>query len=439
MNSTTIPAQFLDADAVAVVGRLQDAGYIAYLVGGCVRDALLGREPKDFDIATTARPEDLRSLFGRRCRLIGRRFQLAHVRSGSKIFEVATFRGRPEDQDSDDDSGFVVRANTFGSPEEDALSRDFTMNGLFYDPYARKLHDHVGGLADIRARQIRTIGAAEQRFREDPVRILRAVKFAGRLSLDLDPLLAEVSGALAPLIHDCPVARVTEELFRLLESGYSEATVRVAARLGVLEAALPEAAAAVADEASFEAWCAWLRALDRLVLAHGTLPRESTFVLVVWPLVRGDILAEPGCDWGLRALDGIQDAAVRMSIPIRHRQHLRGTANLLRRIVGPTRRRRQAQIGRSPSLPTALTVLRMEFLTGLIDEPPAAYESYAADCRALGITPGPFEPRVEETEAGARAAGRERAPEGRRPDSAGGGRSRRSRRGPRKRSGPASD
>ncbi|MEZ4265639.1 MAG: hypothetical protein R3F39_04615 [Myxococcota bacterium] len=264
------------------------------------------------------------------------------------------------------------------------------------------------------------------------------MKFAGRLSLDLDPGLAKVSGPLAPLVHDCPVARVTEELFRLLESGYSEATVRVAAGLGVLEAALPEAAEAVADDAAFEAWCAWLRVLDRLVLAHGTLPRESTFVLVTWPLVRESIMAEPDCDWGLRALDGVQTAAARMSIPIRHRQHLRGTANLLRRIVGPARRRRQAQIGRSPSLPTALTILRMEFMTGLISEPPAAYESYARECRALGITPGPFEPRVEETEAGAHAAGRERAQDGQR-SGAGSRRGRRSRRGPRRPSGSDAD
>lgn len=430
MESLTIPSHLLDADAVAVVGRLQESGYIAYLVGGCVRDALLGRQPKDFDIATTASPEQLRSLFGRRCRLIGRRFQLAHIRSGSKMFEVATFRGRPEDQDADDDSGFVVRANTFGTPEEDALSRDFTMNGLFYDPYARRLHDHVGGLSDIRGRRIRTIGDAEQRFREDPVRILRAVKFAGRLALDLDPRLAEVSGALAPLVHDCPVARVTEELFRLMESGYSEATVRVAARLGVLEATLPEVATVVEEPAAFEAWCAWLRIMDRLVAAHGTLPRESTFVLVAWPLLRAGLVAAPDSDWGLRAMEAVQDAAVRMSIPIRHRQHLRGTANLLRRMLGPARKRRHSQLGRSPSLPTALTVLRMEFLAGLIDEPPAAYESYAAQCRELGITPGPFEPRVEETDAGAAAFERERPALD--PDAP--PRRRGSRRGPRRRS-----
>ncbi|MCB9729147.1 MAG: polynucleotide adenylyltransferase PcnB [Deltaproteobacteria bacterium] len=433
MESTTIPAQLLDGDAVSVVGRLQDAGYIAYLVGGCVRDALLGREPKDYDIATSATPDELRSLFGRRCRLIGRRFKLAHVRAGAKIFEVATFRGRPEDQDVQDDSGFVVRANTFGSPEEDAVSRDFTMNGLFYDPFARRLHDHVGGLDDIRARRIRTIGDAEQRFREDPVRILRAVKFAGRLALDLDPGLAAVSGDLAGLVHDCPVARVTEELFRLLESGYAEATVRVARRLGVLEAALPEVADAVEDDDAFERWCAWLRVMDRLVLAHGTLPRESTFVLVAWPLLRASVHAQAEGDWGLHATERVQDAASRMAIPIRHRQHLRGTANLLRRIVGPPRRRRQPQIGRSPSLPTALTVLRMEFLCGFIDAPPPGYESFAADSRALGITPGPFEPRVEETDAGSAAPTREREDDG-----GGGGRRRRSRRRSRGRK-PAAD
>ncbi len=420
----------MDRDAVAIIARLQREGYLGYLVGGCVRDALLGIAPKDFDIATTATPEELRDVFGRRCRLIGRRFKLAHVRSGPKIFEVATFRGRPESQVADEE-GFVVRANTWGSPVEDALSRDFTMNGLFFDPVSEELHDHVGGLEDIAVRRVRTIGDAEQRFREDPVRILRAVKFSGRLGLELDPAIASVAGELSPLIHDCPIARVTEEIFRLLESGHARATMEVAREVGVLEPVLPELAAAVtADEERWAEWLTWLGALDRQVRAHGLLPRESTFVLTVWPVIEAAILeaeAEAdegrGIDWGGLSAELIEEASLRMTVPIRHRQHLRGTANVLRRLTGTARHRRRATLVRSPTLPTALTILRISFTLGRGGLEARArgssealdlatiYEHWASTCHRHGITTAPFEARFEDA-AGARGGGRSRRSRG---------------------------
>lgn len=395
MQTTPFSTHDLDRDAVAIVAHLQDEGYGAYLVGGCVRDLLLGVTPKDFDIATAARPEELKDVFGRRCRLIGRRFKLAHVRSGAKIFEVATFRGRPEDQDIQDDSGFVVRANTYGSPEEDALSRDFTINGLFYDPVAGTLHDHVDGLADVSDRRLRTIGDAAQRFREDPVRLLRAVKFSGRLGLQLDPTIVEVAAEYAPLVHECPVARVTEELFRLVETGHAAPTLQIMSDLGILEPVLPELTACVAPR--WEEWMAWVQQVDRVVRAHGVLPRESTFVLLAWPLLRDELAEAPEAgrvDWGKAVAARIQEASVRMTIPIRYRQLLRATANVMRRLLYPTRRRRRGMLVRAPALPVALTLLRIEYVLGTGDR--AVYEEWGEALARLGVTNAPFEPRLED-------------------------------------------
>ena len=404
----------LDPDAVHIVSRLQRDGYTAYLVGGCVRDLLLGETPKDFDIATSARPDDIKKVFGRRCRLIGRRFKLAHVRAGSQIFEVATFRGRPEEQDVEDDSGFVVRANVYGDPEEDALSRDFTINGLFYDPIARTIHDHVQGRADVDARLIRTIGDAEKRFREDPVRLLRAVKFAGRLGLRIHDDIVATTETAAELVNDCPAARVTEELMRLTETGHARRTVEVARELGIIPAVVPELAQCMnGDEGRWSDWLDWLGGMDRVVGAHGVLPRESTFTLLTWPLVRPVIEAQedvPGSDWGALALGAVEPAALRLTVPIRHRQCLRATANVLRQMLHPRRRKRRVNLVRSPAFPIALTVLRMEFLlTGAHEE---AYEIWARDGRNMAVSAAPIAPRIDETRLAAapsRTSGRRRS------------------------------
>src|SRR5688572_127857 len=163
----------IDADADRVVRRLARGGYKAYLVGGCVRDILLGRAPKDFDVATSATPNEIKQLF-RNCRIIGRRFRLAHVFFGQKIIETSTFRANPRDELDDDDDGEILirRDNVFGNETEDARRRDFTINGLFYDVETEEVIDHVGGMDDLHARLVRTIGVPEIRFQEDPVRIL---------------------------------------------------------------------------------------------------------------------------------------------------------------------------------------------------------------------------------------------------------------------------
>ncbi len=214
-----IPRELIDADADKVVRRLSRHGHKAYLVGGCVRDLLLEREPKDFDVSTSATPKEIRNLF-RNCRIIGRRFTLAHIFFGPKIIETSTFRANPRDgQDEDDGELLIRRDNVFGSDTEDARRRDFTINGLFYDVEAEKVIDHVDGLRDLESRVIRTIGDPNIRFREDPVRMLRAIKFAARLDFAIGDETYDAILRHRSEITKCAAPRVLEEIYRLLRGG----------------------------------------------------------------------------------------------------------------------------------------------------------------------------------------------------------------------------
>jgi poly(A) polymerase len=199
--------------------RLRDAGHASLLVGGCVRDLMLGRVPKDFDVVTDARPERIREIF-RNARLIGRRFRLAHVHFGRDIVEVATFRALPQ-PDEDGPGDAFVDNNIFGTQEEDALRRDFTVNALYYDIRDFSVVDYVGGAADLRAGLMRVIGDPETRFREDPVRMLRAVRFAARLGFRLEPATEAPMRELGPLILDVPPARLYEEVLKMFHGGYA--------------------------------------------------------------------------------------------------------------------------------------------------------------------------------------------------------------------------
>jgi poly(A) polymerase len=212
----------ISPNALKVLYRLGQAGYQAHLVGGGVRDLLLGREPKDFDVATDATPEQVRNVF-RNCRLIGRRFRLAHVHFGREIIEVATFRGTADDDGEGDhqmENGMIVRDNVYGSIEEDAVRRDFTVNALYYNVDDFSVLDFAGGMADIAAGRLRLIGDAEKRYREDPVRMLRAVRFATKLGFTLDESCEAPLQELGSLLHSVPAARRFEEVLKLFQSGY---------------------------------------------------------------------------------------------------------------------------------------------------------------------------------------------------------------------------
>lgn len=206
----------IDPNALYVLKKLHEAGFLAYLVGGSVRDLLMRKRPKDFDISTSARPEELKQLF-RSCILVGRRFPLAHVRFGKHIIEVSTFRsGDPQGEE------LIVKDNLWGTPEEDVLRRDFTINGLYYDPLDHRIIDYVGGFEDLQAHLLRTIGDPKVRFKQDPVRMIRMQKFQARFGFHVQPQALEALLHCREEIVKSSPARLLEEIFRMLESGSSE-------------------------------------------------------------------------------------------------------------------------------------------------------------------------------------------------------------------------
>lgn len=212
--------------ALKVTRTLNDAGYAAFVVGGAVRDLLIDREPKDFDVATDATPEEVRQCF-RRSRIIGRRFQIVHVYCGADTIEVTTFRANQSEPDEEDDrvtaeDGLILRDNVFGSQHEDAARRDFTVNALYYDPERQEIWDSHGGVADAKKRLLRMIGDPEARYREDPVRMLRAARFAAKLDFRIDPATRAPIAKLAPLLERIPSARLFDEMIKLLLSGHAE-------------------------------------------------------------------------------------------------------------------------------------------------------------------------------------------------------------------------
>ena len=226
----------IDANVLKVLYRLINADHVAYLVGGGVRDLMLGRQPKDFDVATSAHPHEIRGLF-RNSRLIGRRFRLVHVFFGPYNIEVATFR-RGADRVDDDDL-LIVHDNTFGTPEEDAFRRDFTVNALFYDPRTFRVLDYVGGIRDLGERRIRTIGRPELRMREDPVRMIRAVRLAAKLDFEIEPETASAIQNCAGDLVKASAPRLVEEIYRTLLLANSARALSLMEQLGLLESALP--------------------------------------------------------------------------------------------------------------------------------------------------------------------------------------------------------
>jgi poly(A) polymerase len=291
----------VDPDALKVLYRLHEHRYTAYLVGGSVRDLLLGRRPKDFDIGTDAHPYQIKKLF-RNCWIIGRRFRLAHVKFGLKTIEVATFRrivpepveGAPDDASpepvlvasspepepaAEGEHGIIHRDNTFGTPEEDAFRRDFTINGLFYDIGTFSVIDYVGGLADLTARVVRSIGDPRVRFVEDPVRMLRAVVMAARLGFDMDTLVVEAIAEHRGLIAHASPARLLEEYYKILRSGCAEATFRALGRARLLELITPEL------KSPPEALWDWLARLDRYRAQFPGAPAELTNTILIGSLV----------------------------------------------------------------------------------------------------------------------------------------------------------
>jgi poly(A) polymerase len=315
----------IDLDVQKVLRRLTRHGYEAYLVGGCVRDLLLDRSPKDFDVATSARPEEVRSLF-RNSRIIGRRFRLVHVLfQGGKVIEVATFRRNPKEE-ADDDGELLIRSdNVFGMAHEDAVRRDFTMNALFYDFEARQILDWVGGMVDVQRRVVHTIGDPETRFREDPVRILRAIKFAGRLGFAITPDVYDAIVYCRDALELAARPRLSEEILRLLRGGQARRTIYLAWETGVLDILLPELTALLYDAGEGDGPAArqWrlLEYVDRRTAEDGPLDDTALWALLLLePLKEA---CEGARDRSTAAADFLEPLIERLALPRRYADGIR--------------------------------------------------------------------------------------------------------------------
>lgn len=240
----------ISKNALKVLYRLHDAGYQAFLVGGCVRDLLLGGHPKDFDVVTDARPGEIQKLFGN-CRLIGRRFRLAHIHFPDEIIEVATFRGDPGELDENERSakdGLVIRNNTYGTLEEDVWRRDFTINALYYNIADFSLIDYVNGVDDLKQRRLCLIGDAFLRYQEDPVRLLRAIRFAAKLGFSIEQTTERPIRELAYLLGDVSSARLFEEVLKLFHSGSAVRTCELLREYDIFRNLFPPTAACLAKD-----------------------------------------------------------------------------------------------------------------------------------------------------------------------------------------------
>jgi poly(A) polymerase len=336
---------FISPNALKVLYRLHRAGFLAYLVGGAVRDLLLGRKPKDFDIGTNARPQQVRQLF-RNARVIGRRFRLVMVRFTGEVVEVATFRRSPEPPEIENGETVDVLAPTpeadeFGTPEEDAWRRDFTVNGLFYNIADFSVIDHVGGLEDLRAGVIRTIGEPGARFAEDPVRMMRAVEYGARLRFDLESGLAEAIGAMHGEIRRAAPARIAYELVESLKGGQSLAIIRGLEEAGLLQHVVPEAHEAAGRSPRPLLWRLLTRADERLSRGQ-RLPEETLLAVLLLPsiveaLAGEDGTSRPAGDVERSVRECLDGVALRLSFSHYRAHLLRAGFLLLSRLMAPPR------------------------------------------------------------------------------------------------------
>lgn len=302
--------------AVNIVERLQNAGYQAYLVGGCVRDMMLNITPKDFDVATSATPEQVRAEF-RNARIIGRRFKLVHIHFGREIIEVATFRANhPQDDEEEDsnqssrnESGRILRDNVYGTLEEDAQRRDFTINALYYDPVSERVLDYANGVHDIRNRLIRLIGDPEQRYKEDPVRMLRAVRFAAKLDFGIEKHSAQPIRALAPMLRDIPSARLFEEVLKLFLSGHAAPTFEMLVDLELFEPLFPASSKALEYNPTYTHTLISnaLINTDLRIKQNKPVTPAFLFAALLWPALPAKVLRAQ--ERGMPPIAAMQEAA----------------------------------------------------------------------------------------------------------------------------------
>ncbi|NND66611.1 MAG: polynucleotide adenylyltransferase PcnB [Halioglobus sp.] len=401
--------------ALKVMSRLRKAGHQAYLVGGAVRDLLLGGHPKDFDIATDATPEAVDDLF-RNARIIGRRFRIVHVRFGREVIEVTTFRGHHSDDDTgahaqQSESGVLLRDNVYGTLEEDAVRRDLTVNALYYDAGKFEVFDHVGGLEDLEDRLIRVIGDPRQRYTEDPVRMLRVLRFAAKLDFDIEAVTADAIDDCAHLLADIPAARLFDEFLKLFMSGYARSTLDELIEFDLLQYLFPEASALLNEDDTALALVRGAMANTDQRIAEGkSVTPAFLLAALLWPEVQREALGQEEDD-GVAPLMAINSAgqlavseAVRhISIPRRFSQPMREIWEFQPRL---TRRkgRKAAELVDHRRFRAAYDFLLLREAAG---EDTGDLGAFWTNLQAL-----PFEERLELTGAG---GSKKRRPRKRRP------------------------
>ena len=319
----------ISKNALSVVQGLQDAGYEAYLVGGCVRDLLLGIKPKDFDVSTNATPEQIKSLFRKNGRIIGRRFRLVHVRFGYEVIEVATFRADANDRDkvdrnqmSEGDQGQLLRDNVYGTIEEDVVRRDFRANSLYYDSVSGEIFDFMGGIEDIRAGKLNSIGDPKQRFTEDPVRMLRVIRFAGKLGFEMEPEALRMIEEEGKLLSHVSSARLFEEVLKLFHGGAAYETYLLLRKYGLFKYLFPFTDQLVVSDAEGMPERA-LKNTDKRVRAGKPVIPAFLFACMMWDPVRADArtLMDDGASesqaWRVAMNDGLRDQNQYVAVPRR--------------------------------------------------------------------------------------------------------------------------
>jgi poly(A) polymerase len=404
----------MDPDAIKVVLRLHAHGHQAYLVGGCVRDLLLKHKPKDFDVATSAHPNEVRAAF-RNCRLIGRRFRLAHVYfKGGKIIEVSTFRANPtelepvptpEEEGSENGNGsgddlLITHDNVFGTDQQDARRRDFTINGLFYDVTEGRVIDYVRGRRDLDEQYIRTIGDPEIRMREDPVRILRAVRFASKLGFDIESrTYAAMEGAVEDLPR-CAPARLLEETFRLIRGSVAAPSLKLLSALDALKILLPPVDAYLKQggREAERVFYSFAEALDKRVASGEPLDDAILLATLLMPISRAAPPPVESSDPTVRpsVAQAIEDLLAGFVQSARLPRRIAERCRLLlmaQRTLSGERRRRGASFRRHPLFQEAMTVFELsveatgEFREALEawksgESPPVRTEAAAAEGEA---------------------------------------------------------
>ena len=325
-----VSRKHVSKNALKVLYRLADAGFDAFLVGGSVRDLLLGREPKDFDVATSAQPEQVRTLF-RNCRLIGRRFRLAHIHFANDIIEVATFRGDDHSNEARvSEHGRILSDNNYGTIHTDVWRRDFTVNSLYYNIRDFSIWDYVGGVEDVRKKSLRLIGDPQTRYREDPVRMLRAARFAAKLGFELEPTARRAIDECSNLLHDVPEARKFEEVLKLFLSGHARASCDSLIGLGLLDQVFPETEKLLREDEKIADFVN--RAMtntDKRVAEKKSVTPFFLFGALLWPVI--EKTARDLSDDGLRPSHALQLATTRVL------QRQQSATSIPRRIAAPLR------------------------------------------------------------------------------------------------------